>query len=234
MAEVYWIRLPEHTDVFTQGYVGVTKNTAKSRFCGHLQEATTKRRSQTSRLHNYIRKHGRQGLIFETLVISDLEYAFELEKKLRPTERIGWNVAIGGLNVVNPGGYKLSPETRKKMSESFVNGKRSPVTEETRRKISLTQKGSKRSPLSKESVDKRERTRFLNMWESEPSVWARCGVWYEFYINGMGLARICEKAHNERIGSLRAVFSRFKMGWVPHEDPDWINKFKEIPEWDTR
>lgn len=24
MALVYWLRLPEHTDIFTQGYVGVT------------------------------------------------------------------------------------------------------------------------------------------------------------------------------------------------------------------
>jgi len=173
-------------------------------------------------------------LVCETLVICDLDYAFTLENKLRPAQRIGWNVAVGGLYVVNPGGYKLSPETRKKMSDSFSNGKRSPVKEETRLKMSLANKGISRGPLTEESVSKRERTRFLKMWESSPSVWSRCDIWYEFYIHGMGLARTCERTYKEPLGSLIAVFSRFKMGWVPHEDPDWIHKFKEIPEWDTR
>ena len=226
MAEVYWIRLPEHTYMFTQGYIGVTKNDAKARFRGHLQEAKL-RDCKTSHLHNYLNKHGREGLVVQTLVICEIEYAFELEEKLRPSERVGWNVAKGGIKAVNPGGYKLSEETRKKMSDSFKTGNRKPVGQEVYDKLSAQMKGISRGPLSKEVVSKRERTRFLKMWEASPSVWSRCDVWYEFYIHGMGLARACERAYKETLGSLTPVFSRFKMGWVPHEDSDWLKLFKE-------
>ena len=228
MAEVYWIRLPEHTDIFSQGYVGVTKNDSKTRFRGHLQEAKL-RNCKTSRLHNYLNKYGREGLVVETLVICELDYAFELERKLRPSERIGWNVAVGGKVAINPGGYKLSEETRKKMSATYTNGRRAPISEETRVKIALANKGKVRGPLLESSVAKRERTRFLKMWEESLSVWSRADIWYEFYLKGYGLGRACERAYKEPIGSLRPVFSRFKMGWVPLDDQDWLYKFKETP-----
>jgi len=35
MAVVYWIHLPEHTDIASQGYVGVSNTTASKRFTHH-------------------------------------------------------------------------------------------------------------------------------------------------------------------------------------------------------
>ena len=38
MAVVYWIHLPEHTDMFSEGYIGVTEN-IKRRYYEHLKLA---------------------------------------------------------------------------------------------------------------------------------------------------------------------------------------------------
>jgi hypothetical protein len=43
-ASVYWIRLPEHTDPLTEGYVGVSKNW-KKRVRDHLDEVTNESHS---------------------------------------------------------------------------------------------------------------------------------------------------------------------------------------------
>lgn len=219
MAEVYWIHLPEHTDVFTQGYVGVTKNNSKARFRGHVQEATTMRRSKTSRMHNYIRKHGKEGLICETLIICEIDYAFDMEFKLRPSERIGWNVAVGGKNAVNPGGYKLSEETRKRMSEARKGIKKS---KEAIQKLIDSTKGVPRGPLSKESVDKREFTRMVRNILTYEDTWGKADTYYKDFINGECLTSWwCGKKYGIPHYKLASIFQRFSRGWVPEDDPAW-------------
>ena len=59
---VYWIRHEDHTDVFTQGYIGVSNNTAK-RFEEH------KNRPSNSHLKHAIKKYGWDNLIKTVLNI---------------------------------------------------------------------------------------------------------------------------------------------------------------------
>jgi hypothetical protein len=79
MATLYWLRLPEHTDVFTQGYIGVSSDMTKR-----------------LRSHKHKFKKLWAKIIAQPLVISTKEYCFNLEQKLRPTRNIGWNKSIGG------------------------------------------------------------------------------------------------------------------------------------------
>jgi len=79
MAYLYWVHLPEHTDIFSQGYVGVTEN-CKNRF----------------RSHKFKFKEFAQFLISEVILIADNSYCYLIEKKLRPSKNIGWNKSIGG------------------------------------------------------------------------------------------------------------------------------------------
>ena len=89
MASVYWIHHPEHTDMFTQGYIGITKNIAK-RFEEH------KNRPSNTHLKNAINKYGWDNLVKEVILVADKAYCLMIEAKLRTKEQIGWNVNKGG------------------------------------------------------------------------------------------------------------------------------------------
>lgn len=94
MAFVYWIRLPEHTDMFSEGYVGITSQYPYVRYRSHINSAKNNTQYKT-KIQNAILKYG-DRLIFQVLVECDRQYAFDLEEKLRPSPSIGWNLRMGG------------------------------------------------------------------------------------------------------------------------------------------
>ena len=79
MATLYWVHLPEHTDMFKEGYIGVTPNLQK-----RIRE------------HKHKFKAYANQLIIDTIVIAEQAYCYSVEKMLRPIRNIGWNKAIGG------------------------------------------------------------------------------------------------------------------------------------------
>lgn len=84
--------MPDHSDVTIDGYVGVATN-FEQRMFAHKSCAKIGR-NQT--LYNAIRKYGWENIVKEVILVADENYCLEVEKKLRPSERIGWNIAIGG------------------------------------------------------------------------------------------------------------------------------------------
>lgn len=96
MAFVYWIRLENHTDPYSEGYVGITtKKYVSQRYHDHIQ-AVRRGADHCPILARAIRKYGESSLTLETLFQGTLEDCLSLENKYRPKERVGWNVAIGG------------------------------------------------------------------------------------------------------------------------------------------
>lgn len=93
---VYWIRLPKHTDVFSQGYVGFTSRTPEIRWKQHSFDHNKPSRASSTKLYNSMKKYGVENFIVETLCIGNKEYCLWLEKKLRPAEQIGLNIVTGG------------------------------------------------------------------------------------------------------------------------------------------
>jgi predicted GIY-YIG superfamily endonuclease len=89
MSCVYWIHTPEHTNIFQQGYVGVSKRFER-RIWEHLKL------SGNAHLKNAINKYGWDNLVKEKVIIADESYCLEMETKLRPKESIGWNIVMGG------------------------------------------------------------------------------------------------------------------------------------------
>lgn len=87
---LYWIRLEDHTDVHSQGYVGITTN-FKERIRTH------KKNRKHSHLTSAKTKYGWDSLIKEIL-LEDItkEEALFLEKLYRPIQNIGWNHQVGG------------------------------------------------------------------------------------------------------------------------------------------
>ena len=90
MASVlYWIHLPEHTDMFTQGYIGITNN-FKNRLEAH------KNRPSNKHLKNAINKYGWDSLVKQIILVADEAYCLVVEHKLRIANSIGWNIVEGG------------------------------------------------------------------------------------------------------------------------------------------
>lgn len=119
---VYWIRLPEHNDVFTQGYVGVSSN-QKKRFYDHRYSL------DNSHLRRAVEKYGWDSLIKQVLLIADKTYCLMIEAKLRAQNHIGWNIVKGG---------GAPPESKWNLGKT--------LSEETKAKISLSRKGKKHTP----------------------------------------------------------------------------------------
>ena len=86
---VYWIHLPEHTDMFTQGYIGITNN-INNRFEAH------KNRPTNNHMKFAINKYGWDMLIKEVILIASNSYCLAVEAKIRAEKYIGWNIVEGG------------------------------------------------------------------------------------------------------------------------------------------
>lgn len=155
MAEVYWIRKQDHTDIFTQGYVGVTSKTSQERFKVHIDTANAKK-SKKSVVHKAIKAIGAENLICETVIIAEEDYCYEIENKLRPEKSIGWNVAIGGEKPPGVKGLPVSQETRDKLSKSL---KGRPMPEKAKEALRLANTGRKFSDEHKAKISDYLRTR---------------------------------------------------------------------------
>ena len=84
---IYWIHLPEHTNILTEGYVGISKNPT-NRLKSH------KFRSNNPHLLNCFNKY--PNVVMDIVLEAEESYCLELEEKLRPDKNIGWNIAKGG------------------------------------------------------------------------------------------------------------------------------------------
>lgn len=90
---VYWIRKDSMTDIFNEGYVGISTDPA-TRLAQH-------KRNAKSNSHHKYKKEFREVLLsddfkFELILCGTAEYCMEVERKLRPFLFIGWNRAEGG------------------------------------------------------------------------------------------------------------------------------------------
>jgi predicted GIY-YIG superfamily endonuclease len=158
---VYWIHHPTHTDMFSQGYVGVSVD-AERRFDEHLKK------SDNRHLKFAINKYGWDTLVKRQILIADKQYCLEVERKLRPDKSIGWNCAIGGGNPPNllgrrfvrttpiwNKGLKMSAEHRAKVSKAVKEQMNKPGAREflssLRKGLPCPMKGKKHKP---ETIEK--------------------------------------------------------------------------------
>jgi hypothetical protein len=119
---LYWIRHQDHTDIFSQGYVGVSNNVEK-RWYDH------KTYTENAHLKNAITKYGWDNLVKEVVLIADDGYCLDIEAKLRPTDQLGWNIVMGGGMPPNALGKKFGP-----------------MSDETKAKVSAAKKGHRHTP----------------------------------------------------------------------------------------
>lgn len=210
MAYVYWIRLINHTDVFSEGYVGVTTQKVSYRFSQHLNQS----KKSNLPLYNAIRKHGKENIIVETVLIGDVDYVYDVESLLRPSDRIGWNCAKGG----------------DKSSLGRVAKKR---TLSHSKALSLSLTGREFSDEHKLSLSLSQKKR----WESKDryvgsgsncneSVWSIADKIYLDRLNGLSGGKICKKYGIKKLSNIHSlIYVHFKRGWIPNKDEAWISKY---------
>lgn len=94
-AVLYWLHLKEHTDVFTQGYVGVTTRLIDIRFKEHCKKFKNSY-NMNNPLHIAFETYGIDNIVKTRLCVSDVDKAYEMEKLFRPLQYMGWNTVEGG------------------------------------------------------------------------------------------------------------------------------------------
>jgi hypothetical protein len=142
----------------TQGYIGVTNNSER-RFAQHS------RSKENPHFVFAIKKYGWENLIKTQILIAKQEYCLEVERKLRPTNSIGWNCAIGGGKPPNllgrrfvrtkpiwNKGLKLSAEHCKNVSKAVKEQMKKPSVRKffssLRKGLPCPMKGKKHKPES--------------------------------------------------------------------------------------
>ena len=118
-AFLYWIHLQEHTDVATQGYVGVSMDYTK-RFAMHMKECASGIHPNTHLIHAY-NKYGAASMLVDEIFSGDEKECYLRENKLRNTANIGWNVAPGGHR--GPGRIKGSIAQQKVTANNLLKKK---------------------------------------------------------------------------------------------------------------
>ena len=129
---VYWVHLPEHTDRFSQGYIGITNNTSV-RWANHKCP-----KSKCWHFKNAIDKYS-ENLIWEVLADGlEKDLAMLVENEYRPSPDTGWNLMSGGCLP------EWSKESRAKLSKAHTGKTHSEATKKKMRKakpsIAVTKK----------------------------------------------------------------------------------------------
>lgn len=158
---VYQIIDPAHPDSLDHGYIGVVveHRGVRQRFIEH--------KNKSKHMKRLIKEH---SLTFENHVkiicYADIEYCYELEIKLRPKQKMGWNLASGGrgqnytssienLRKIRSQQQKLrmqNEDIKKKQSENFkinyYSNKESQVLRKQRSKEHMSDPVKKEKCLS--------------------------------------------------------------------------------------
>lgn len=215
MGCVYWIHLPEHTDFMTQGYIGITTRTADKRFAQHRSEAKLGRNNT---LYKAMRKHG-DKIVLTTLVIANEAYCLNLERKIRPSERIGWNIVPGG------GKPPVNTNHTESAKAKIAAGVKARGQTEARVAAVELKRGVSRSEESKAKM--REKAQGRLPWDTsraDKSLWARAGEIYQFWQanSHLGYVKLGQHFGYPKEYALKNMYLKFKQSWNPLEDPEWL------------
>lgn len=248
MAFVYWIRHPTHTDMFTQGYIGVTTKTVSQRWANHKVAAKCESKQHLP-VYKAMRKYGAE-LIVDTVLEAEEDYVMDLERKTRPAPCIGWNVAVGGQatglgrvqsqeerakRALSSTGRVHTEKSKAKMSAASAGVPKSPAHQEKCRIAALGKSRPKAASDAcaaklrgrvKITEDGRKRLseakKALKKWEhsqANSEVWRRADEAFDFKVTAAKFSqRRLAKHFQVRDSQVSSLYEELKAGWIPSED----------------
>jgi group I intron endonuclease len=145
---VYWLHLPEHSDMHSQGYIGVSKNPSQ-RLWTHRNDAKKDNHCNIY-LSRIFKKYSDQ--LIQTIVFEgEKDVCYTYEECIRPVKHIGWNINKGGICPPSTLGKVLSTEHKEKISKSNT-GNHHPHTEESKQKLSQANKNKSLTETTKQKI----------------------------------------------------------------------------------
>lgn len=161
MYYVYWISALNHTDPFTEGYIGLS-NQPKKRLKAHTTDTASVGNKE---VREFVNEFGLNAIKHTILhEYADLQSAQNKELEYRPNAKIGWNITKGGGITPDCTGRKHSPETIAKITSknketksqrnyvSHFKGKTGRWSDEQKQKIGSYHKGKTISEAHKQAV----------------------------------------------------------------------------------
>lgn len=223
---VYWIHAKHHTNIFKEGYVGITQKSVDKRWSGH--KASFRCDKHNHILRRAYEKYG-EDLVVEQIIVGSRTYCLDIEQKLRPKEYVGWNIASGGGGSVVTFGRKLSQRQIEILRACSI-GK--VVSDETRQKMSLAKKGKPSHPNSSLAVKKFMQE--AHSWEhpsANKQVWLLADDIFNKYQSGKYKTRTdIAKTLGLDPRQIYRLMIQIESGWNPQSDGDWLkfsNTFKK-------
>lgn len=248
--KVYWIHRTAHTDILTEGYVGITRGSVSRRYARHLSNA---KRGTKLNPHLYSSLLKYDDIVTTTLCLCDRDYALLLENKLRPIKSIGWNIAVGG--ITNP--YFSAPKKQRiKKGYPDISGDKHPnwqggiknfrkfycllsespqaVEERNRKRAAKSIVKPKVAGLNEVQREKLSlaRKKFFQEnggWvnpQADKYTWKMADAIYNRWIEDpCGDRALSRKLGMVRNKTIYTMIKLFRGGWIPLNDARW-EKFK--------
>lgn len=217
---VYWIRLKEcHTDIKSQGYVGITSKTVEHRWKAHKSNNKSGKFAHYP-LYRAFAKYGEESLEVLTLCEGSLDYCLYMENNLRPSNGIGWNSLIGGGTTTK--GQKFSDEARAKMRASA----KARITPEEREKRRVVTRIHSNKPETIAKMSALIKSFDWKLWRSpvaNKQIWVFADKIYDLHVKypNWRVRTMCNVLGLEH-DSLLIMFKAFDNGWIPKNDERFI------------
>lgn len=122
---LYWIRYSNHTDPFTQGYIGISNNPDFRFQYGHSKHGRAD-------IIEHIKNGATMSVISEW---PDIDSALLDEKRYRPHRNIGWNISQGGAHAGWGSEMSRKPEFPSKVSKGMKEWWATPDGEDKKHRL---------------------------------------------------------------------------------------------------
>lgn len=202
----------------TSGYIGFTSKTVEGRWTQHKNDA---KRYPHLTFYKALAKYGDRVIVTTLLEGSD-DYCLDIENKLRPRNKIGWNIKIGGdfgsLGVIP------SDETRKKMSDTRIGDKNHffGKTHSDEQKASWKCSRGGR-PFSVEAMRKSALKKAAFPWnvaQAKKEVWAVAHKIQHEMSSGLS-GKALASSVGFSVDNIKTVVKKLNTGWNPLDDTRW-------------